>query len=101
MRRDAMTHERIGSFAALLVFAACSLFFASNSSAADTDLTGLWRAKRVSAGLAHVRLIVSRSGDDYRADMLGMDLPIKNESGILTFGVTNGEGRFRGRITKN
>src|SRR5712692_10163949 len=31
MRRYAMTHERIGSFAALLLFAACSLSFASNS----------------------------------------------------------------------
>lgn len=69
--------------------------------AANADLTGLWRAKRVSAGLAHERLIVSRSGEEYRADMLGMDQPLKNENGTLTFAVTNGEGRFRGRIAKN
>ena len=69
--------------------------------AANADLAGLWRAKHVSAGLAHVRLIVARSDDGYRADMLGMERPLKNDGGILTFAVTNGEGQFRGRLVRN
>ena len=86
---------------ACILFLSALAFAQTPGKSAGADLTGLWRAKRVSAGLAHVPLIVSRSGDGYRADMLGMDLPLKNESGILTFGVTNGEGRFRGRLAKN
>jgi len=92
---------RVLSLPCIFFLGALAFAQTPDKTAANADLAGLWRAKHVSAGLAHVRLIVSHSDDGYRADMLGMERPLKNESGILTFAVTNGEGQFRGRLVKN
>lgn len=67
---------------------------------APADLSGLWKAKRITDVLAHARLIVTRSGDAYRADMLGLDLPIHSEKGGLSFSLPNGQS-FHGRLEKN
>jgi CubicO group peptidase (beta-lactamase class C family) len=66
-----------------------------------TDLSGLWKAKRSDGGLTQVRLIVSRSGGTYRADMLGFDLPVRSAGGALSFSLPNGRGSFRGRLEKS
>src|ERR1041384_3586785 len=87
--------------AALFLSAVFAFAQAPAPTAANVDLAGLWKAKRISAGLRHQRIIITRSGGGYRADVLGWNLPVKNERGSLSFAVTNGEGSFRGRVEKN
>jgi hypothetical protein len=70
--------------------------------AADpADLSGLWKAQRHSGGLDHVRLLVTRSDEGFRADMLGSSLPIVVSDGKLTFSPAPGAGSFRGTLEKS
>jgi len=68
--------------------------------AGPPDLSGLWHAQRHSGGLDHVRLLVTRSDEGYRADMLGSSLPVAVEGGRLAFSLGE-RGSFRGRLEKD
>jgi CubicO group peptidase (beta-lactamase class C family) len=66
---------------------------------AATDLSGLWKAQRHAGGLDHVRLLVTRGEEGFRADMLGATLPIAVVDGKLAFALAEG-GSFRGALDK-
>ena len=85
----------------LPVFLLCALAMAQTPApAANADLAGLWKAKHIAGVLTQVRLIISRSGDSYRADMLGYDLPVRSEAGTLSFSIPGGQS-FRGTLQKD
>ncbi|HSE48846.1 MAG TPA: serine hydrolase [Terriglobales bacterium] len=67
--------------------------------AAHAELGGLWKAKRIT-DVTHARLLITRTGASYRADMLGYDLAVRAENGELRFALPNGQG-FRGRLEKD
>ncbi|HJQ98797.1 MAG TPA: serine hydrolase [Candidatus Polarisedimenticolaceae bacterium] len=68
--------------------------------AEPVDLSGLWKAQRHSGGLEKARILVVRSDEGYRADMLGSSLPVVVENGRLTFSLGE-RGSFRGRLEKD
>jgi CubicO group peptidase (beta-lactamase class C family) len=69
-------------------------------SSEPADFGGLWKAQRRSGGLENVRLLVMRSTEGYRADVLGSNLPIVLADGKLTLSLPGGQGSFRGRLEK-
>ena len=74
---------------------------ATNVFAAEpADLGGLWKAYRRFGGIDHARLLVMRSEDGYRADILGSSPPVSLDRGALTFTLPGGQGSFRGRVEK-
>jgi len=62
------------------------------------DLSGLWTAKRRFGPDAVGRLIVTRSGDSYVADMAGRTIPVRIEGRMLAFDLPGDRGAFRGRL---
>ena len=78
-----------------------SALLVTTAAAADpTDLAGLWKAQRRAGGLDHARLLVTRSTEGYRADMLGWTGPVAAAGNALSFSPPGGEGSFRGRLEK-
>jgi CubicO group peptidase (beta-lactamase class C family) len=70
-------------------------------SAADADLSGLWRAKRWFGPDARGAVVVEKSGDTYSADMMGRVVPVRVERGGLSFELPNAMGGFRGKVQKD
>ena len=68
--------------------------------AEPADLGGLWKAYRRFGGIDHARLLLTRSEDGYRADILGSSPPVSLDREALTFTLPGGQGSFRGRVEK-
>jgi len=83
-----------------IALSALFLSLGAASAAEPVDLSGLWKAQRHAGGLDHVRLLVTRSEEGFRADMLGSSLPIELNDGNLTFSLGE-RGSFRGRLEKD
>lgn len=64
---------------------------------AATQIEGLWKAKRWFGPIKRGRLVITRSGSTYTADMTGRRLAVTVSGGELTFDLPNQEGTFRGR----
>jgi CubicO group peptidase (beta-lactamase class C family) len=62
------------------------------------ELAGLWKAKGRFGPDAHGALVIQKQGTDYRADMLGREVPIRMDAGELTFELPDRLGRFRGKL---
>ncbi len=62
------------------------------------DLTGLWSAKRRFGPDSVGRLIVTRLGDSWVADMAGRTIPVRIEGRSLAFDLPGDRGAFRGRL---
>ena len=72
---------------------------AQNPDSAD-GLTGLWKAKRRFGPDVRGPLLITRTGSDYTADLMGFAIPIASRAGELWFELPNREGVFRGRLER-
>lgn len=81
------------------LFTALALAGAPADSSADR-LVGLWKAKRWFEPDVRGPLIIQRAGDAFTADISGRVIPMRVDGGELSFRLPNGEGSFRGRLTK-
>src|SRR5262245_53507479 len=59
---------------------------------------GLWRARRWFGPEARGPLVIRREGASYRAEMLGLAIPVRVERGELWFTLPNAAGSFRGQL---
>jgi CubicO group peptidase (beta-lactamase class C family) len=62
------------------------------------ELAGLWKTKGCFGPDAHGALVIQKRGTDYRADMLGREVPVRLDAGELTFELPDRLGRFRGKL---
>lgn len=74
------------------------LSFALSLPAAEPDLTGLWRARRVYGPELRGALTITRAGDAWSAEIAGRAATVRVEREQVTFELTGGEGAFRGRL---
>ena len=65
---------------------------------ANEGLVGLWEGKRIAGPEVQGRLIISRSGDQWSADISGYRLPVEMRDGRLSFEAPGGRGGFAGRL---
>lgn len=71
---------------------------AANAADSADELVGLWKASRWFGPRVRGTLVVERSGQMYRADIAGRNLPVKVANGELSFELPNDEGMFRGKL---
>ena len=71
---------------------------APNNVPAAAELAGLWKAKKRFGPDARGLLIIHRTGNSYRADMVGRLLPVRANKDELAFDLPNREGNFRGKL---
>jgi len=64
----------------------------------QVSLAGLWEAKRWYGPDARGTIVVRREGTAWNADFIGRTIPVRNDSGVLTFAIP--EGSFRGHFEK-
>ncbi|HEX5041402.1 MAG TPA: serine hydrolase [Candidatus Polarisedimenticolaceae bacterium] len=83
---------------ALRLLLSCGLLLPSATAAAAEDLSGLWRAQRGPGAMEHARLLVTRSEEGYRADILGSSVAMEVHGNALTFTLPGDRGAFHGRL---
>lgn len=95
MHRASLGRLFLGSIALLAALAAAP------AQAQPTDeLAGLWKAQRLYGPVARGPLVVTRSGDTYRVDMMGLSLPVGESGGMLSFALPEDQGAFAGKLIK-
>lgn len=67
-------------------------------SAAEPDLTGLWRAKKVFGPELRGPLTIVREGNTWRAEIAGRAASVRAEGERLAFELPANDGAFRGRL---
>jgi CubicO group peptidase (beta-lactamase class C family) len=65
---------------------------------AAEELAGLWAAKRRFGPDARGALLIRRTGASHTAEMMGRLVPVRRETGELSFELPDGQGAFRGRF---
>jgi CubicO group peptidase (beta-lactamase class C family) len=80
--------------------AAASLFALAPAAAQAPapDLSGLWVAKLRFGPDVEGPLLLVRDGGGWRADLAGLDVPVRAEGDRLSFALPDGRGRFRGHF---
>lgn len=68
------------------------------AAARPADLAGLWQAKRRFGPDAQGRLIVTRAGSAYVADIAGRTVPVRAVGTALAFDLPGDRGAFQGRF---
>lgn len=68
--------------------------------AAPADLAGLWKATRHFGPAAVGRLIITRTGQSYAADLAGHAVAVRREGPTLSFDLPGDRGAFRGRLER-
>lgn len=81
----------------MIVLAA--VLYAQVAVASNTNLTGLWEAKRRFGPDARGTIVLRREGNAWNADFIGRTIALREERGLLTFAIP--EGSFRARIEKD
>jgi len=70
---------------------------AGESEPPQSELVGLWKAKRRFGPDAHGPLVIQREGSAYTADVLGRRVAMRLEAGELQFELPDRLGPFRGK----
>jgi CubicO group peptidase (beta-lactamase class C family) len=66
---------------------------------APTDLEGLWEAKRIFGPEIRGPLIITRTGNEWRADIAGFAVPMRANGSVISFALPDGKGSFRGNVS--
>jgi len=74
------------------------LLIAVASSLSADDLSGVWKAKRRFGPDARGALVIERKANAWSADFAGRVLPVRFDSGKLTFALPDKGGDFQGRL---
>lgn len=69
--------------------------------AAAKDLGGLWQARLRFGPDLRGPLIVRRDAEGWSADFAGRTLAVREERGVISFELPDGEGSFRGRFDES
>lgn len=77
------------------------LIVAAFPAAVAKDLGGLWQAKLRFGPDLRGPLIVCRDTPGWSADFAGRTIPVREERGVISFELPDGEGAFRGRYDGN
>lgn len=77
------------------------LIAAALPAAAAKDLGGLWQAKLRFGPDLRGPLVVRRGADGWSADIAGRTIPAREERGVISFELPDGEGSFRGRFDES
>ena len=71
--------------------------FASGQSSPN-DLEGLWEARRIFGPEIRGPLVITRNGNDWRADIAGLVVPFQANGSAIAFALPDGKGSFRGKV---
>lgn len=66
----------------------------------ESEIVGLWSARRDFGPHVRGTLLIAREGTRGRAEIAGRSAPVRFEGDRLSFVLSNGEGDFRGRLSK-
>lgn len=77
------------------------LIVAALPAAAAQDLAGLWQARLRFGPDLRGPLIVWRNAQGWSADFAGRTIPAREEHGVISFELPDGEGSFRGRFDES
>jgi CubicO group peptidase (beta-lactamase class C family) len=92
------THLSGKVFVAVLVACASAAAGAQTPSGSVDELEGLWKAQRIFTPTARGPLVIERRGATYVADMVGKRIDVRVDSGELSFQLSDGQGKFRGKL---
>ena len=67
----------------------------------NSEVVGLWKAKRYSGRDAQGPLVIQRNGSTYIGDMAGFNFPVTLTNGEFSFELPNRQGGFRARLAGN
>jgi CubicO group peptidase (beta-lactamase class C family) len=68
---------------------------------AGANLVGLWGNEQILGTLAHGELTVDARSAEWRAQIAGFDMRVDRSGGEIRFALPDGQGDFRGRLSKD
>jgi CubicO group peptidase (beta-lactamase class C family) len=71
------------------------------SEASGANLVGLWGSEQIVGPRVRGELTIDARGTEWRARIAGFEVPVTRNKGEMRFALPEGQGEFRGRLSKD